>query len=79
VRARIASDLRFRTVSLSESEAGSVWRVAGGRWPARRPPLAARRIKTSLPQICAELNLDLNELTFTDLSFTIARWLKKQA
>ncbi len=35
--------------------------------------------KISLPEICAELNLDLNELTFTDLSFTIARWLKNQA
>ena len=31
--------------------------------------------RTDLPEICAELRLDLAELTFADFSYTIARWL----
>ncbi len=34
--------------------------------------------RADLPQICSELKLDLHELTFSDLSFTIALWLKRQ-
>ncbi len=34
--------------------------------------------RADLPQICSELKLDLHELTFTDFSFTIALWLKRQ-
>lgn len=32
--------------------------------------------RAALPQICSELNLDVNDLTFTDFSFAIARWLQ---
>jgi len=32
--------------------------------------------RSDLGQICAELQLDLKELTFTDFSYTIARWLQ---
>ena len=32
-----------------------------------------------LPAICAELHLDLNDLTFVDFSYTIAFWLRKHA
>jgi hypothetical protein len=31
--------------------------------------------RSDLPDICTELRLDLAELTFADLSYTIARWL----
>jgi hypothetical protein len=31
--------------------------------------------RTDLPEICTELRLELSELTFTDFSYTIARWL----
>jgi hypothetical protein len=34
--------------------------------------------RTALPQICSELNLDISQLTFTDFSFAIARWLKNR-
>lgn len=32
--------------------------------------------RADLPDICAELNLDVSDLTFADFSYTIARWLK---
>ena len=32
--------------------------------------------RSDLPEICAELNLDVADLTFADFSYTIARWLK---
>lgn len=31
--------------------------------------------RSDLPDICAELNLEVGELTFADFSYTIARWL----
>jgi hypothetical protein len=31
------------------------------------------------PAICAELRLDLAELTFLDFSYTIARWLERHS
>jgi hypothetical protein len=31
--------------------------------------------RSDLPDICAELNLDVGDLTFTDFSYTVARWL----
>jgi hypothetical protein len=31
--------------------------------------------RSDLPQICAELKLDIGDLTFADFSYTIARWL----
>jgi hypothetical protein len=31
--------------------------------------------RTDLPRICAELNLELADLTFADFSYTIAQWL----
>jgi len=31
--------------------------------------------RSDLPEICAELNLDVGDLTFADFSYTIARWL----
>jgi len=31
--------------------------------------------RSDLPDICAELNLDVGDLTFADFSYTIARWL----
>jgi len=48
--------------------------IAGGSTIFKR----YETFKADLPQICSELNLDLQELTFTDLSFTIALWLKRQ-
>jgi len=33
--------------------------------------------RDELPEICVELKLDLAELTFADLSYSMARWLKK--
>jgi hypothetical protein len=33
---------------------------------------------SDLPQICSELRLDVNELTFVDFSQIVAMWLKKQ-
>lgn len=33
--------------------------------------------RAALPTICAELKLDLSELTFADFSYTVARWLKQ--
>jgi hypothetical protein len=48
--------------------------IAGGAAILRR----YETFKTELPQICSELSLDLNELTFTDFSYTIAQWLKRQ-
>ena len=30
-----------------------------------------------LPQICAQLRLDLNDLSFVDFSYTVATWLKQ--
>lgn len=35
--------------------------------------------RADLPQICTELKLDIRDLTFADLSYTIARWLKTHA
>jgi hypothetical protein len=32
--------------------------------------------RSDLPEICAELNLEISDLTFADLSFTIAFWLQ---
>jgi len=32
--------------------------------------------RSDLPKICAELHLDLADLTFADFSYTIARWLQ---
>jgi len=32
--------------------------------------------RADLPQICAELKLDLGDLAFADFSYTIARWLQ---
>lgn len=32
--------------------------------------------RSDLPDICAELKLDVADLTFADFSYTIARWLK---
>ena len=32
--------------------------------------------RTDLPDICAELKLDVGDLTFADFSYTIARWLE---
>lgn len=34
------------------------------------------QFRANLPAICSELKLDLAQLTFADLSYTIARWLK---
>ncbi|HEX9161517.1 MAG TPA: hypothetical protein VF980_07385 [Thermoanaerobaculia bacterium] len=34
--------------------------------------------RRELPQICSELRLNLQELTFVDFSYTIATWLEKQ-
>lgn len=31
--------------------------------------------RSDLPDICAELNLEVGDLTFADFSYTIARWL----
>ncbi|HYC89221.1 MAG TPA: hypothetical protein VEO54_08430 [Thermoanaerobaculia bacterium] len=31
--------------------------------------------RADLPDICAELNLEIGDLTFADFSYTIARWL----
>jgi hypothetical protein len=35
--------------------------------------------RAQLPQICAEFRLDLDDLAFVDLSYTIAVWLKRQS
>jgi hypothetical protein len=35
-----------------------------------------RRFLRDLPQICAELNLDVEDVTFPDYSHIVARWLK---
>lgn len=35
------------------------------------------KFRAELPRICAELRLDLTDLTFTDFSYTIAWWLAK--
>lgn len=35
--------------------------------------------RKDLPEICAELRLDVAELTFADFSYTIARWLAAHA
>jgi hypothetical protein len=35
--------------------------------------------RDDLPEICAELKLDVRDLTFTDFSYTIARWLETHA
>ena len=32
--------------------------------------------EAALPQICAQLDLDGNDLTFVDLSYAVARWLQ---
>jgi hypothetical protein len=32
--------------------------------------------RADLPAICAELKLDLTELTFADFSYTVAKWLE---
>jgi hypothetical protein len=34
--------------------------------------------RSELPRICTDLKLDVNDLTFVDLSYTIATWLKEQ-
>jgi hypothetical protein len=34
--------------------------------------------RRDLPQICSELKLDISDLTFADLSFTISKWLANQ-
>jgi hypothetical protein len=35
--------------------------------------------RRDLPEICAELHLDLNDLAFVDFSYTIAFWLERRA
>lgn len=35
--------------------------------------------RADLPAICAELKLEVAELTFADLSYTIARWLQEHS
>lgn len=35
--------------------------------------------RQELPEICAELRLDVGDLTFTDFSYTIAKWLEVRA
>jgi hypothetical protein len=35
--------------------------------------------RADLPEICRELRLDVEDLTFTDFSYTIARWLDKHS
>jgi hypothetical protein len=35
--------------------------------------------RADLPGICAELKLDISDLAFADLSYTMARWLKTHA
>lgn len=42
------------------------------------PAIYARyqAFRSDLPAICADLSLDVEDLTFADLSYTIARWLK---
>lgn len=42
------------------------------------PAIFARyeAFRTDLPDICKELKLDVSDLTFTDFSYTIARWLQ---
>lgn len=35
------------------------------------------RFRGNLPEICNELQLDLNDLTFVDFSYTIAFWLQR--
>jgi len=32
--------------------------------------------RTDLPQICAKLRLDVNDLSFVDFSYTVATWLR---
>lgn len=41
------------------------------------PAIYARyeAFRSDLPEICAELHLDVGDLTFADFSYTIARWL----
>ena len=34
-----------------------------------------QRFRSDLPEICAELKLDVADLMFADFSYTIARWL----
>ena len=34
-----------------------------------------QKFRSDLPEICAELKLDVADLTFADFSYTIARWL----
>ena len=34
--------------------------------------------RRDLPAVCAELRLDVNDLTFVDFSYTIALWLQRQ-
>jgi hypothetical protein len=34
--------------------------------------------RADLPQICTELRLDVNDLTFVDFSYTVAAWLQKK-
>lgn len=49
------------------------YHVPGGEEIYRR----YEEFRADLPSICARLKLDLTDLTFADLTYTIARWLER--
>jgi hypothetical protein len=56
-------------------------RVESGRGNIPGGAVIYRRYETfrgDLPQMCARLNLDVNDLTFVDFSYTVAMWLSEQ-